>query len=285
MATITSPRPSITSTRSAASSRRPSLEIPGGSVRGTSPNPPLGSTVQRRNRAALRDYYNLRPVHNDPNSPSGNRSPSPRPPSPTSHPLPSLNNGATPSLDSPDFDASSYINSLLQTTPLSEILATESSLISQIRNLDGERKALVYDNYSKLIRATETIGKMRGSMETMGESGVGMKTLGPAVGFVAETAGSILRDMEGVKGGRARKGKNLVKWVLDTPERLKELEQGGDEQEAERQWAVVKTLLDGWKAKGVQGVEEVTAECEVIMVRIRRSSSIEEEESEEADGE
>lgn len=30
-----------------------------------------------------------------------------------------------------------------------------------IRSLDGERKALVYDNYSKLIAATDTIRKVR----------------------------------------------------------------------------------------------------------------------------
>lgn len=30
----------------------------------------------------------------------------------------------------------------------------------EIKGLDGERKALVYDNYSKLITATETIGKV-----------------------------------------------------------------------------------------------------------------------------
>ncbi len=32
---------------------------------------------------------------------------------------------------------------------------------SEIRGLDGERKALVYDNYSKLITATDTIHKVR----------------------------------------------------------------------------------------------------------------------------
>ena len=31
---------------------------------------------------------------------------------------------------------------------------------TEIKGLDGERKALVYDNYSKLITATETIGKV-----------------------------------------------------------------------------------------------------------------------------
>jgi len=40
-------------------------------------------------------------------------------------------------------------------TPLDEHLLT-----ADIRNLDGERKSLVYDNYNKLIAATETIRKV-----------------------------------------------------------------------------------------------------------------------------
>ena len=43
---------------------------------------------------------------------------------------------------------------------LEGLLKCEASLIGEIRGLDGERKALVYDNYSKLIGATETIGKV-----------------------------------------------------------------------------------------------------------------------------
>lgn len=31
---------------------------------------------------------------------------------------------------------------------------------TEIRGFDGERKALVYDNYSKLIAATDTIRKV-----------------------------------------------------------------------------------------------------------------------------
>lgn len=34
-------------------------------------------------------------------------------------------------------------------------------MVTEIRGLDGERKALVYDNYSKLIAATDTIRKVR----------------------------------------------------------------------------------------------------------------------------
>ena len=37
-----------------------------------------------------------------------------------------------------------------------------------IRNLDGERKSLVYDNYNKLIAATETIRKVFSSLRDLG---------------------------------------------------------------------------------------------------------------------
>lgn len=37
--------------------------------------------------------------------------------------------------------------------------------MKDIRNLDGERKSLVYDNYNKLIAATETIRKVSSTRE------------------------------------------------------------------------------------------------------------------------
>ena len=39
-------------------------------------------------------------------------------------------------------------------------LMFRSRFIIEIKDLDGERKALVYDNYSKLIAAADTIGKV-----------------------------------------------------------------------------------------------------------------------------
>jgi vacuolar protein sorting-associated protein 51 len=43
---------------------------------------------------------------------------------------------------------------------LESVLKVEGALVNEIRGLDGERKALVYDNYSKLITATDTIQKV-----------------------------------------------------------------------------------------------------------------------------
>ena len=45
-------------------------------------------------------------------------------------------------------------NDLVQGTLIQIVIKVD------IRNLDGERKSLVYDNYNKLIAATETIRKV-----------------------------------------------------------------------------------------------------------------------------
>lgn len=145
--------------------------------------------------------------------------------------------------------------------------------MGDIRTLDGERKALVYDNYSKLIRAVETIGKMRRSMDDRGAPLTMTKTLGPAIAFVAETAGSLIqegedqqrrmreaRDSQGVQRNRA---KETVRWVLATPERLERLIGDGKREEAEEDWREVKNLLDKWE--GVGGVDEVREACQKVM--------------------
>lgn len=177
-------------------------------------------------------------------------------------------------LDNPDFDPQRYVDHLLATSSLATVLKAENTLVGDIRTLDGERKALVYDNYSKLIRAVETIGKMRKSMDDRGAPLTMTKTLGPAISFVAETAGGLIQEGEEqkrlmkemrteqeVKGNKAQK--ETVRWVLATPERLGRLRDGGKTEEAERDWDEIRALLDKWE--GVEGVAGVRDACEKVM--------------------
>ena len=62
--------------------------------------------------------------------------------------------------EKPDVDPVVYVDGLCKTADLRTLLRVENELINEIRGLDGERKALVYDNYSKLISATDTIKKV-----------------------------------------------------------------------------------------------------------------------------
>lgn len=283
MSTISSPRHSIASSRGhspAPPSSRPSLDplntntsISGGlsaastpsTTRAISPNP-------RRNRSALRDYYNLKPPGPDAAGRRSRSVPRNTDAGDISNPT-SLESGTE--LDNAEFDPQRYVEHLLSTSSLSTILKAENTLVGDIRTLDGERKALVYDNYSKLIRAVETIGKMRKSMDDRGAPLTMTKTLGPAIAFVAETAGGLIKEGEEqrakIKEAREqdpaavaqKKQKDTVKWVLAAPDRLKGLLEEGKTDDADKDWEEIQKLLKAWDQ--VKGVAEIREACEKIM--------------------
>lgn len=163
---------------------------------------------------------------------------------------------------------------MLANTGLEGVLRVESGLINEIKGLDGERKALVYDNYSKLITATDTIRRMRANMDPLTPT---TGTLGMAVGYIAEMAGGLAqigkgREGEGGKGvglggdgERRKREREMVRWVLGSSRRLGLLLDGGGKEEARRDWDEVKGILEKWKE--VQGVDELRDECERIMGR------------------
>lgn len=64
-------------------------------------------------------------------------------------------------IDAEGFDADAYVQTKLRESGLEDLLKTYTRVLGEIRALDAEKKALVYDNYSKLITATETIRKVR----------------------------------------------------------------------------------------------------------------------------
>jgi uncharacterized membrane protein affecting hemolysin expression len=55
---------------------------------------------------------------------------------------------------------------------MEEVLKLYTRTLGEIRALDAEKKALVYDNYSKLITATETIRKVRHDLGMTTRNGV-----------------------------------------------------------------------------------------------------------------
>ncbi len=241
MSTITSPRP-------------PSLQSPTPSSR-SSLSLDRSAPHQRRNRAALRDYYSLKSTADL---------------EPTST-LPNAQHEEIEEkteLDQDSFDAEAYVKGVLSKEGLEGVLRIESGLVSNIRGLDGERKALVYDNYSKLIAATDTIRKMRTNMDPLAPI---TSTLAPAISHIVETAvvlSATLRErtedavevagrkqMDEGREGEEKRQRDTVQWVLGAPTRIAELAITGKKHEAEADWADVVRLLDQWI--GVSGVEEL----------------------------
>ncbi|KAF1812620.1 hypothetical protein P152DRAFT_397058 [Eremomyces bilateralis CBS 781.70] len=228
------------------------------SASGPAPRAP----TTRRNRAALRDYYKIKPSE-----------------SPLKNGTDQANRDGGPDdeeseLDRPGFDSEKYVKDLLETKGLQDILRVEAGLLSaEIRGLDGERKALVYDNYSKLIAATDTILKMRTNMDPMTPA---TSTLSPAISHIAETASTLSNNLRSRAGQHQRDAaggdtqpsekemqRQTVQWALDTPRRLRQFQEQGDIDAAAADWDEIQALLDNWT--GVQGVEELRAECVSIL--------------------
>jgi hypothetical protein len=156
-----------------------------------------------------------------------------------------------------------------------------ADLEAEIRNLDSDRKSLVYDNYSKLLSATSTIRRMRGNMDPLAPT---THTLGPAISHIAETATSLSSSMQGAQAkpeglgisvrieqdstekqtaSHKQQQRDTVRWVLDTPRRLRQLIDQEQDEEAEQDWEAISKILDKWK--DVAGVKELREECENIM--------------------
>lgn len=101
-------------------------------------------------------------------------------------------------------------------------------------------------------------------------------TLTPAIAHIAETAASLAASLQdrnakgyGAKGpedevvGKKERQRQTVRWVLDAPNRLKGLVEGGRMEEATKDWEEVQKLLQKWNE--VQGVNEVRQQCLSIM--------------------
>ncbi|KHO01021.1 Tetratricopeptide-like helical [Metarhizium album ARSEF 1941] len=245
MSTIASPRDSPAPPRrlpseTPSSSGRPSLEVAQPGVASPVKEPPAPAG-KRSNRAALREYYRLR-------APRIEVAGSEVPPS---------------DLDAPDFNAAEYVARVVANSGLEDLLRLYAQVVGEVRALDAEKKALVYDNYSKLIAATETIRKMRANMDPLNPMA---STLDPAIAQIYSQASSIrerLRETvpapdsdqgrRRAAGLRRQRTRELAVEVLATPRELRRLVGEGKIQEARRRWEMPRRLLSVWRDMGVGG--------------------------------
>lgn len=164
MSTIATPREAprrIPSSQTPTSSTRPSFDNPRSQAaspnRGTASSPaaPLpaggGAGAAKRNRAALREYYKIK-----------NAVPPTLEVTDETAPGDDVGHSEVPAseLDAPGFDPQAYVAKAAAESSLTDLLRTYARVLGETRALDAEKKALVYDNYSKLITATETIRKV-----------------------------------------------------------------------------------------------------------------------------
>lgn len=66
-------------------------------------------------------------------------------------------------LDKPGLDPKEYVAQLVTSSSLAELAKTAVNLEHEINTLDSEQKSLVYNNYKKLIHASETLSYIAGN--------------------------------------------------------------------------------------------------------------------------
>ncbi|KAI9743348.1 MAG: hypothetical protein M1818_003194 [Claussenomyces sp. TS43310] len=263
MSTIASPRDtSVTGRRlpqisTPTSSNRPSIDSPRG-LRSASASPNRGPAPQpRRNRAALREYYNLKREEQKTDDASSEYS------------INDHSDVQEGEMDREGFDGEAYVKHALETQSLEELLKTYNQVLTDVRALDAEKKALVYDNYSKLIAATETIRKMRANMDPLNPM---TSTLDPAIAQIYERANAVKSELshsiapaqraeaatgEAEKAAAAKRSRTqeVAIRVLETPERLRQLVAEGKEEKARREWARPLEMLERWRAAEQGGAD------------------------------
>lgn len=66
-----------------------------------------------------------------------------------------------PQLDRQGFDAKRYFDGVVSSRQLSDIVQRKNELDSEVKDIDADMQTLVYENYSKFIRATDVIKDMK----------------------------------------------------------------------------------------------------------------------------
>lgn len=145
----------------------------------------------------------------------------------------------------------------------------------------------MYDNYSKLIAATDTIRRMRASMEPLAPT---TGTLEPAIRHIEDVSRELAAHTQAqtqrppspspspplptvLHGRRRQRAVDTVRWALDAPPRIHALAEAGRRDEALAVLARVRALCDLWD--GTAGVAElrVRADSALAAVDGRHSNS------------
>ncbi|KAJ2805156.1 hypothetical protein H4R20_002206 [Coemansia guatemalensis] len=73
----------------------------------------------------------------------------------------------TNDIDGSGFDAKKYLKKLLESQGVAGLLQADNQLVREVRQIDGAMKTMVYENYSRFIRATQAIQQMKRDADHM----------------------------------------------------------------------------------------------------------------------
>ncbi|KAI8343737.1 exocyst complex component Sec5-domain-containing protein [Chlamydoabsidia padenii] len=207
-------------------------------------NNSLGKTRQPRERnSILKKYYGISPNNAEKTNP--------------------LN------IDDPTFDALKYFAKLVKEQPLNGLIKNDNIIVSEMREIDGDMKTLVYENYSKFISATDTIRKMKSNVESM-ESEMGR--LEENIQGIAQQCTKINQALEPNRTkiqqlGNVHNQLQRLQFIFDLPDRLEHCLNTKHYAQAVKYYTRARKLLDHYQhMPAFKGIER---DCCSIMNKIK----------------
>ncbi|KAI8921646.1 hypothetical protein BC831DRAFT_476199 [Entophlyctis helioformis] len=200
---------------------------------------PLRPTATRRRRDLLKDYYGMADDGGSEAASSattttsagggggvggGGSMPGSNDVSPLSFKMSPLRRADPLDIDTEAYHAELAFNKMTKEMSLQELIRRDNQLVSEIKDLDGNMKTLVYENYSKFIAATDTIRMMKSNAEEMTAKMALLETKISSITAAADDLHSVLAPQR-AKIHQLSGVHNLIKklnFVFELPNRLLE---------------------------------------------------------------
>ncbi|KAF9081909.1 Vacuolar protein sorting-associated protein 51 [Mortierella sp. AD031] len=226
-----------------------------------------GTATRRRAKSFLRNYYGIQQT--DVANQDGSKDNSVVPSGPTSKADPY-------DLDSHAFEVDKYMHKMFVEKQLPGLVQADNELVADIRQLDGDMKTLVYENYSKFLSATDTINKARRPRYMEMKSNVDnleseMTRLTQNISKIATSSSAIHSSL----GGKREKIRQLngvhslltkLQFVFELPTNLHQCLETESYTQAVKSYCRTLHLLQHYKHLTVfTGIER---ECKAIMVQV-----------------
>ncbi|CEG35769.1 Uncharacterized conserved protein [Plasmopara halstedii] len=173
-------------------------------------------------------------------------------------------------IDSPGFDSNLYVQELLKTRGLKDLLSTDDQLIREIKELDTNMQMLVYENYNKFISATDTIRKMKDNVASMeAEVGRVVKSMdiitakSESINVALAPHRSTVEKLIGVRRLLKR-----FEFIFDLPQRLNTAVRQKNYANATKYYLLARRILDRYEH--ISSFKTIQVEAEKIIQQLVR---------------
>ncbi|KAF9159746.1 Vacuolar protein sorting-associated protein 51 [Mortierella sp. AD010] len=171
-------------------------------------------------------------------------------------------------LDSHAFEVDKYMHKMFVEKQLPGLVQADNELVADIRQLDGDMKTLVYENYSKFLSATDTINKMKSNVDNLESE---MSRLTQNISKIA-TSSSAIHSSLGSKREKIRQLNGVhslltkLQFVFELPTNLHQCLEAESYTQAVKSYRRTLHLFQHYRHLSVfTGIER---ECKTIMVQI-----------------